>query len=132
MACGLTEEIYPLAFVCHIIRKVHLEVELTSKDDESYWRITQEIDPLIGRSAKVIAHPLIQWGLDPNKEVKISECTDARTIDLGEFDFVIAERYFQEAMRGWSQESMSRLKPIYRDDSKTYSFIVYKIQHAEK
>ena len=100
-----------------------------SQLNESYWKITRQIDSLIGANSKVIGHPLIQWGLNPIKYVEISECDDIRSIDLDDFDYVIAERYFQGAMRKWSDEAMSKLNLVYHDESKTYNFKVYKIIH---
>jgi hypothetical protein len=103
-----------------------------SESNESYWKITQQIDPLIGNNAKVIGHPLIQWGLDSKKSIKISECDDLRLLNLDDFDFVIAERYFQEVIEKWPEKVMSRLDLIYHDESRTYNFKVYKIRHSRE
>ena len=102
-----------------------------SQLNESYWKITRQIDSLIGANSKVIGHPLIQWGLNPIKYVEISECDDIRSLDLDDFDYVIAERYFQGAMRKWPDEAMSKLNLVYHDESKTYNFKVYKIIHRQ-
>jgi len=122
--------LYIISIVASVVFTVSYILPM-SQPEESYWEITEEIDLLIGKGAKVIGHPLIQWGLDPEKGVRISECTDATKLDLNNYDFVIVERYFQEIVAHWPPEIMARLDLVFDDPSRVYNFKVYRIKKTQ-
>ena len=102
-----------------------------AQSSESYWETTQRINPLIRAKSRIIGHPLIQWGLDPKKKVRIFECVDVKRINLGDFDYVIADRYFQDILASWPPETKSRLDLIYDDDSRIYNWKVFQIKNEQ-